>query len=64
MTKQEYISAVANLIEEAKKDENFILVSILYTLQASITEDSLNELSNYTIAFSRIQVDKYRATQN
>lgn len=64
MTKQEYISAVANLIDEAKKDENFVLVSILYTLQASLIEDSLEELSNYTIAFSQMQIDKYRTIQN
>lgn len=64
MTKAEYINALYLLIDQAKKEENFPLVSILYTVTASIVDDSLKELSNYTCAFSMEQINKYKAQQN
>lgn len=64
MTKAEYINALSLLIDQAKKEENFPLVSILYTVTASIVDDSLKELSNYTYAFSMEQINKYKAQQN
>lgn len=63
MTKQEYIIALESLIEDAEKN-NPLLASVLLSVIASLYEESLNELSNYTAAFSLQQINKYKAQQN
>jgi len=63
MTKQEYIIALESLIEDAEKN-NPLLASVLLSVIASLYEESLNELSNYTAAFSLQQINKHKAQQN
>lgn len=47
------------LVKEAEKQDNWALMSILYTVMAAITDDSLKELSFYTAIYSKSQIGKY-----